>query len=328
MSTRVSTFKKDCEQIELNLHDILSVDVQRQVVRVEPYVNMGQITDHLNRIGWTLALTIEMEDLTVGGLLMGMGLENNSHRYGLFHEICSAYEIVTANGELVRATANQNYDLFRALPGSHGTLGLLVAAELAIVRCKPWVRVDYIPCHSKDELETRLFDLTHDAESSPDFVEATVYSREQSVIFTADYCEAPTWLQWWNVNRFNLWYKPWFYKHVESHLTCGRRTEFVPTRHWFHRHTRSIFWELEDLVPFGNRWWYRWTWAALGPPKVSLLKAFWTPEVRHDLIYKHVVQDILVPFEHLKKTIDMFDETFEICKQTHLPLLQSLLTSF
>lgn len=315
MSTRVSTFKKDCEQIELNLNDILTVDTDLRTVRVEPYVNMGQITDHLNRIGWTLALTVEMEDLTVGGLLMGIGLENNSHRYGLFHEICSAYEIVTADGELVRATANQNYDLFRALPASHGTIGLLVAAELAIVPCRPWVRVDYIPCYSQDELQTRLFDLTHDLAHGPDFVEATVYSRERSVIFAADFCDPPTWWQWLtSANSLNLWYKAWFYKHVESHLEWGRRTEYVPTRHWFHRHTRSIFWELEDLIPFGNRWWYRWTWAALGPPKVSLLKAFWTPEVRYDLLYRHAVQDILVPFEFLHKTIDKFDEFFGICK--------------
>lgn len=314
MSTRVSVFKKECHQIELNLHDILEVNVKRRIVRLEPYVNMGQITDHLNRIGWTLALTVEMEDLTVGGLLMGMGLENNSHRYGMFHEICSAYEIVTSDGNLVRATATENFDLFRALPGSHGTLGFLVAAELAIVPCKKWLKVNYIPCYSQEELKTRLFDLTQDAQNSPDFVEATVYSRSESVIFTADFCEPPTWIDWFQINRFNLWFKPMFYKHVESHLKVGKRSEFVPIRHWFHRHTRSIFWELEDLVPFSNQWWYRWSWAVLGPPKVSLLKAFWTKEIRYDLIYRHVVQDILVPLDCLELTIDKFDNLFGICE--------------
>ena len=296
------------------MHDILQVDTKQRIVRVEPYVNMGQITDHLNSIGWTLALTIEMEDLTVGGLLMGMGLENNSHKYGLFHEICSAYEIVTASGDLIRATKDGNPELFRALPASHGTLGFLVAAELAIVPCKAWVEVHYIPCYSQEELKTRMTELTRNAHHCPQFVEATVYSRDKSVIFTADFCDTPSWLQCFQINRINLWFKPWFYKHVESHLKEGRRKEYVPTRDWFHRHTRSIFWELQDLIPFGNAWWYRWTWAALGPPKISLLKAFWTPEVRHDLIYKHVVQDILVPLEFLEKTINLFDEIFEICK--------------
>ena len=59
-------------------------------------------------------------DLTVGGLLMGMGVENNSHRYGMLHETCVAYEIVTGDGQLLRCTEQENSDLFRALPGSHG----------------------------------------------------------------------------------------------------------------------------------------------------------------------------------------------------------------
>ena len=59
-------------------------------------------------------------DLTVGGLLMGFGLENNSHIYGMFHETCVAYEIVTGDGRLLRCTENENSDLFRTLPVSHG----------------------------------------------------------------------------------------------------------------------------------------------------------------------------------------------------------------
>lgn len=67
----------------------------------------------------TFTLTLK-PDLTVGGLLMGMGVENNSHRYGMFHETCVAYEIVTGDGQLLRCTEQENSDLFRALPGSHG----------------------------------------------------------------------------------------------------------------------------------------------------------------------------------------------------------------
>ena len=37
-----------------------------QVVRVEPLVNMGQVTALLNSIGWTLPVLPELDDLTVG----------------------------------------------------------------------------------------------------------------------------------------------------------------------------------------------------------------------------------------------------------------------
>lgn len=28
--------------------------------------------------------------------------------------------------------------------------------------------------------------------------------------------------------------------------------EYVPLRHYYHRHTRSLFWEIQDIIPFGN----------------------------------------------------------------------------
>ena len=38
-----------------------------------------------------------------GGLIMGGGLESTSHKYGMFHHICTQYEVVTSDGECVLA---------------------------------------------------------------------------------------------------------------------------------------------------------------------------------------------------------------------------------
>jgi len=32
---------------------------------------------------------------------MGIGLESSSHKFGLFHETCTRYELITANGDLI-----------------------------------------------------------------------------------------------------------------------------------------------------------------------------------------------------------------------------------
>ncbi len=45
---------------------------------------MGQLTHTLDRLGWTIPIVPELDDLTVGGLVMGTGIETSSHRYGLF----------------------------------------------------------------------------------------------------------------------------------------------------------------------------------------------------------------------------------------------------
>jgi hypothetical protein len=48
------------------------------------------------------------------------------------------------------------------------------------------------------------------------------------------------------VNKIGQWYKPWFFKHVESYLVTGKNgSEIIPLRDYYHRHTRSIFWELQ-----------------------------------------------------------------------------------
>lgn len=37
----------------------------------------------------------------LGGLVMGIGLESSSYKFGLFHETCTRYELVTAKGDLI-----------------------------------------------------------------------------------------------------------------------------------------------------------------------------------------------------------------------------------
>lgn len=68
MSFRRALYKKTMQNIEVNLIDILNVDTERKIVRVEPLVSMGQITAMLNPLGWTLPVLPELDDLTVGML--------------------------------------------------------------------------------------------------------------------------------------------------------------------------------------------------------------------------------------------------------------------
>ena len=60
----------------------------------------------------------------------------------------------------------------------------------------------------------------------------------------------------------------------------GRFDEYIPVRHYYHRFTRSIFWELRDLIPFGNHPLYRFLLGWLGAPKISFLKLTMTPQIR------------------------------------------------
>jgi len=305
MSELVPRYKYSHRKIYLDLYDVLEIDAARGVVRVEPLVTMGQISSSLRAKGWMLPVVPELNDLTVGGLIMGFGVETSSHKYGLFQQICESFEIVTAEGKLVRCNRSENSELFHQIPWSHGTLGFLVAAELKVIPWKRYVRLHYQPVFSLDEM-TRLFEFeSRNAEN--DFVEGIVYSRDKAVIMCGRLTDVAG--RDGPINPINRWYKPWFFKHVESHLqTSLNGVEYIPLEDYFHRHTRGYFWMMEDIIPFGNHPLFRVLLGWALPPRIELLK-YTETETTRELRERHqMIQDMLMPIRYLRKSIEYFDE--------------------
>ncbi|MCY4196571.1 MAG: FAD-binding protein [Rhodobacteraceae bacterium] len=310
MSSRSADFKASMHQVSIDhLRNVLEVDEVRHVVRAEPMVTMGDITHFLVPKGFALAVQAEMDDLTLGGLCMGVGIETSSHREGFLFETVEAFEIVIANGDCLRCTREDNSELFYALPWSHGTLGFLVAVELRIVPIKSHIRLEYEPCHSLKAFCSRLEELTASSDA-PQFIEGLIFSSTSGVILKGDFAVPPRHAR---VNRINNFYKPWFFSHVARSLTeVGPFSEYVPTRHYFHRHTPSIFFQIKDLIRFANTVWYRYLWAWMGAPKISLMKLTMTQDVRRQVFEGRVAQDILIPIEHLAESVLLSADLFEI----------------
>lgn len=181
---------------EFHVFQVLEVDRENMIARVEPLVNMGQITRMTVPMGLSLAVVAELDDLTVGGLINGYGIEGSSHLYGLFADTCVAYEIILADGRLVRCTADNEFkDLFYAIPWSQGTLGLLVAAEIKLIEVGPYMRVTYTPIVGNLQEIAQGYNDSYcprdgdqdNPEKVPDFVEGMVYSETESVTMTGRY---------------------------------------------------------------------------------------------------------------------------------------------
>ncbi|KAL8178617.1 UNVERIFIED_CONTAM: Delta(24)-sterol reductase [Gekko kuhli] len=308
VSLRVGKYKKTHKNIFINLMDILEVDTERQVVRVEPLVTMGQLTAYLNPLGWTIPVVPELDDLTVGGLVMGTGIETSSHFYGLFQHTCKAYEIVLADGSLVRCTPEENSDLFYSVPWSCGTLGFLVAAEINIVPVKKYIKLHYEPVRGLKAICKRFTEESEKKENH--FVEGLVYSLEEAVIMSGVLTDEADQSK---VNSIGNYYKPWFYKHVEKYLKANKTgVEYIPTRHYYHRHTRSIFWVLREILPFGNNPIFRFLFGWMVPPKISLLKLTQGEAIRKLYEQHHVVQDMMIPIKSLEKCIETYHSDIKV----------------
>lgn len=312
MSLRVPKYKATSTKIPtMHLNNVVTVDKDNMTVHCEPMVTMGQMTMTLEDLGVTIPVLPELDDLTVGGLTCGVGVETSSHRHGLFTHSCIEYELVTADGELKICSATENAELFRAIPWSHGTLGFLVGVTMKIVESKPWIKLDYEPYHDKAEAIAAFSEASYSDEF--DFVEALIYANDKWVLMKGVLCDSPDETVG-NINAIGKYYKPWFFKHVERFLVEPdiQLTEYVPLRDYYHRHTRSLFWEMQDIVTFGNHWLFRYTLGWAMPPNVSMLKRCQTEEVRRLYELFHVVQDMLVPLSALSESVDVMERDFDV----------------
>lgn len=313
LSLSTTFFPKDqCQKIPVDLFDILELDEENFAVTVEPMVTVGDITHYLIPKGYTLAVTLEIADATLGGLAMGTGMTTHSHKVGLYHESVVSYTVVLSDGSLVKATQEENTDLYRALPWSHGSLAFLVALTLKIVKIKPYIKMRYIPIEGQQNYcnairkycgaEKDSFDIS-------DYVEATVFARDKAVVMLGEYSDYDPSLP---VNHVARWYKPWFYKYTETMLQQGEHTELIPLREYLLRHNRAIFWVVESMIPFGNHPLFRLFFGWLLPPKPAFLKFSTTPGVRAYTFTKQVFQDIVLPIKELEKQIDISEKLFDL----------------
>ncbi|KAL4318513.1 hypothetical protein GQ457_18G024040 [Hibiscus cannabinus] len=302
--------------------NILEIDKERMIARVEPLVNMGQITRTTVPMNLSLAVVAELDDLTVGGLINGYGIEGSSHIYGLFSDTVVAYEIVLADGRVVRATKDNEYsDLFYAIPWSQGTLGFLVAAEIKLIPIKEYMRLTYTPVVGNlkelaqgymDSFAPRDGDQDNPAKV-PDFVEGMVYSPTEGVFMTGRYASKEEAKKKGNkINNVGWWFKPWFYQHAQTAIKKGEFVEYIPTREYYHRHTRCLYWEGKLILPFGDQFWFRFLLGWLMPPKVSLLKATQGEAIRNYYHENHVIQDMLVPLYKVGDALEWVDREMEI----------------
>jgi delta24-sterol reductase len=308
VAVRAIEYKKNSKSgIDVELHDILELDLERRVVKVEPRVNMAQLTRRLAPLGLTIPVVPELDDLTAGGLLLGYGIESSAHKYGLFADTVLAAELVLADGSVVRASPSENADLFYSLPWSYGAHGMLTALELPVIPAKRHVRLRYRPVHSLQEASQQFTKLAC-APQPPEFLEGLMFSKDFGVLIFGDFADLPPGEK---ANPISRYYKPWFYKHVERRARAGESSEYIPLRDYYHRYTRSLYWHGELLVPFGNHPLFRHTLGWLMPPKVSVMRLVQTERIRKFRDARNVVQDALVPIRVLRECMEMFHREFE-----------------
>jgi len=124
--------------IDLSLMKTVLVDPDIRRAHAGPGATLGDIDHETQAFG--LATPTGINSTTgVAGLTLGGGFGWLSRKYGLTVDNLTAADVVTATGDLVRATKKENEDLFWALRGGGGNFGVVTRFEYELHALGPEV---------------------------------------------------------------------------------------------------------------------------------------------------------------------------------------------
>jgi decaprenylphospho-beta-D-ribofuranose 2-oxidase len=123
---------------------MLSWDPQRKILECEAGVSLADIIETFLPQGCFLPTTPGTKFVTVGGAIAADIHGKNHHRVGSFGEFVEDLRLLSASGEVVRCSREENADLFFATLGGMGLTGVILSARFRLVPVgSAFVTVDY-----------------------------------------------------------------------------------------------------------------------------------------------------------------------------------------
>ena len=162
--------------IDLSPMKSVRIDPVGRTARVEPGVTLGEFDREAQAFG--LATPLGINSTTgVAGLTLGGGFGWISRKHGLSIDNLLSVDLVTANGELVRASERDDPDLFWAVRGGGGNFGVATSFKFRLHPVGPEVIAGLI-VHPFDKAKELLEGYRRAVANAPEELTCWVVMRK------------------------------------------------------------------------------------------------------------------------------------------------------
>ena len=225
---KLSDKRHSDEKIDLSdLNEILHIDTEKRICIAEPGVTFIGLVTATMKYSLVPIIVPELKTITIGGAVAGCSIESMSYKHGGFHDTCLEYEIITAKGDLLTCTPdNENNLLFQMVHGTFGTLGIISKLKFKLIPAKPSVKVTYEKYNSIEDYKSAIWG--HFENQDVDFMDGIIHSPTEYVLSVANFVDEAPYTH--NYDWMRIYYLS----------TKKRKEDYLKTPDYFFRYDKGV----------------------------------------------------------------------------------------
>ncbi|HTL36035.1 MAG TPA: FAD-binding oxidoreductase [Kofleriaceae bacterium] len=210
-----------------DLTEIIEIDPVRRVCVAESGVTFVDLVSATLRHNLVPIVVPELKTITIGGAVAGCSIESMSFVHGGFHDTCLEYEVITANGDVITCTPDNEHKLvFQMIHGGFGTLGVLSKLTFRLVPAKQYVKLVYERHTTLASYQDSI--ARHAEKRDIDFMDGIIHSPSLYVLSVGTFVDRAPY-----TNRYD-----WMKVYYQS--TAKRTEDYLETAQYFFRYDRGV----------------------------------------------------------------------------------------
>jgi hypothetical protein len=211
----------------LDFDEVIEIDPARRICIAEPGVPFCKLVEQTLTKGLVPIVVPELKTITVGGAVAGCSIESMSFMHGGFHDTCLEYEVITAKGDVLTCTPeNQHALVFQMMHGSFGTVGILSRLVFKLIPAKRFVHIRHEKHTSIDSYLDSIG--SHFEQQDVEFMDGIIHSNRQLSLCVGEFVDRAPY-----TNRYD-----WLKVYYQS--TATREEDYFLAPHYFFRYDQGV----------------------------------------------------------------------------------------